>query len=197
MADRRSDPRHHPALHILAVTDLSGPSELPEKDEDLRRQVVAMMPALRAFARSLTRNRATADDLIQETLLKALLNGGKFAADTNLRAWLFTILRNTFYSGIRRARNEIADSSGALAANLSVRPAQEGIVALQELGIALQRLPQQQRVALMLVGATGLPYGEAASLCGCAPGTIKSRVSRGRNRLIEIMQYEYLDHPAR
>lgn len=159
----------------------------------LRDQVLALMPLLRAFGRSLTNNRNDADDLVQDTLLKALTNFDKFTEGTNLRAWLFTIMRNTFYSGMRKGRNEVADSDGTLVAALSVQAPQEGVVAIKELAVALQRLAADQREALILVGAMGLSYEEAADICGCAIGTIKSRVNRARSKLVKTLQYNDLD----
>ncbi len=159
----------------------------------LREQVLALMPLLRAFGRSLTNNRNDADDLVQDTLLKALTNFDKFTEGTNLRAWLFTIMRNTFYSGMRKGRNEVADSDGSLVASLSVQAPQEGVVAIKELAVALQQLASDQREALILVGAMGLSYEEAADICGCAIGTIKSRVNRARSKLVKTLQYHDLD----
>lgn len=164
--------------------------DMNARTEDLREQVVDMIPALRAFARSLSSNRATADDLVQETLLKAISNFDKFADGTNLRAWLFTILRNTFYSELRKTRNEVADPTGEITANIATHPAQEGIVAHRELEIALKTLPRTQHQALMLVGASGHSYEEAAAICGCALGTMKSRVNRGRTKLMEALGYD-------
>lgn len=163
---------------------------MDNQPNDLRDQVLDMMPALRAFARSLTHNPANADDLVQETLLKALTNGDKFTAGTNLRAWLFTILRNSFYSSLRKTRNEVADASGELTAGLSVHPAQEGVIESKELRVALHALPAAQREALMLVGVAGLSYEDAAQICGCAIGTMKSRVNRARNKLMTLMHYD-------
>jgi RNA polymerase sigma-70 factor (ECF subfamily) len=162
-------------------------SELPG---GLREELLALIPTLRAFARSLAGNRAESDDLVQETMVKAISNIGQFDQGTNLRAWLFTILRNTYYTNVRRRRREVEDASGNAASQLAVGPQQEWSVAMHGLRHALDRLPDDQREALILVGAAGMTYEEAAEVCGCALGTIKSRVNRGRNRLLEIMQAE-------
>lgn len=154
---------------------------------DLRTQVLEFLPALRAFARSLTRNRTEADDLVQETLLKALSNIDKFDPGTNLRAWLFTILRNTYYTEIRKRRRE-NEGMGALAQqDTNIGPSQEWSATLTSLKDALAQLPDDQREALVLVGAAGLSYEEAAEVCGCALGTIKSRVNRARQKLLVLM----------
>lgn len=158
-----------------------------DADTDWRDDVVALVPALRAFAWSLSHNSADADDLVQDTLIKAWTNRSKFEPGTNLRAWLFTILRNTYYTAVVRRRREIADEDGKHAATLSSAPTQDWSIAMRSLQAALQRLPAEHREALVLVGAAGLTYEEAAEICGCALGTIKSRVNRARARLLRIM----------
>jgi RNA polymerase sigma-70 factor (ECF subfamily) len=145
------------------------------------------IPALRAFARSLARDAAASDDLAQETLLKAWANRHRYESGTNLRAWLFTILRNTFYSDYRKRRREVEDVDGAHAARLATPPAQEHAMALRDFETALATLPLDQREALVLVGAAGMSYEEAATVCGVAVGTVKSRVSRARARLTELL----------
>jgi RNA polymerase sigma-70 factor (ECF subfamily) len=153
-----------------------------------RDAVIALLPQLRAFAWSLSRNAADADDLVQDTLIKAWTHKDKFEAGTNLRAWLFTILRNTYYTAVAKRRREVADEDGKHAARLSAAPTQEWSVAMKAMQAALQRLPPEHREALILVGAAGLTYEEAAEICGCALGTIKSRVNRARARLLQIME---------
>ncbi|MFG1345975.1 sigma-70 family RNA polymerase sigma factor [Xanthobacter autotrophicus DSM 431] len=155
--------------------------------DNLRHQVLEFLPALRAFARSLTRNRTEADDLVQETLLKALSNIDKFDPGTNLRAWLFTILRNTYYTEIRKRRRESDGISALSHQDTNIGPSQEWSATLSSLKDALSHLPDDQREALVLVGAAGLSYEEAAEVCGCALGTIKSRVNRARNKLLALM----------
>src|ERR1700744_118827 len=155
-----------------------------------RDDVVALIPALRAFAWSLSHNSADADDLVQDTLIKAWTHRAKFEPGTNLRAWLFTILRNTYYTAVVRRRREVSDENGKHAATLSAAPTQDWSVAMRSLQAALDRLPDEHREALILVGAVGLTYEEAAEICGCALGTIKSRVNRARARLLKIMDAE-------
>jgi RNA polymerase sigma-70 factor (ECF subfamily) len=152
-----------------------------------RDDVVALIPALRAFAWSLSHNASDADDLVQDTLVKAWTHQAKFEEGTNLRAWLFTILRNTYYTAVVRKRREVSDDQGLHAATLTSQPSQEWSVAMHALQAALQRLPVEHREALVLVGAAGLTYEEAAKICDCALGTIKSRVNRARARLLVLM----------
>jgi RNA polymerase sigma-70 factor, ECF subfamily len=154
---------------------------------DFRRELVAMLPHLRNFARSLARNPARADDLVQDCLVKALANVHRFDPATHLRPWLFTILRNTFYSDLRKGRREVEDVDGAHAARLSDLPRQNGKLDFEDFKVAFAQLPLEQREALTLVGASGCSYVEAAEVCGCAVGTIKSRVNRGRRRLDALM----------
>lgn len=158
--------------------------------KSLQSQVLEFLPALRAFARSLTRNRTEADDLVQETLLKALSNIDKFDPGTNLRAWLFTILRNTYYTDVRKRRRENDGLSVLSQQDTNVGPSQEWSMTLKSLKEALEHLPDDQREALVLVGAAGLSYEEAAEVCGCALGTIKSRVNRARAKLLTLMGAE-------
>ena len=152
-----------------------------------RDDVVGLIPALRAFAWSLSHNGSDADDLVQDTLIKAWTNRDKFEPGTNLRAWLFTILRNTYYTAAVRRRREVRDETGKYAASLSTGPTQDWSMAMRSLQLALQQLPAEHREALILVGAAGLSYEEAAEICGCALGTIKSRVNRARARLTRLL----------
>ena len=128
-----------------------------------------------------------ADDLVQETLLKAWNHLESFQEGTNLRAWLFTILRNTYFSDCRRRRREVEDRDGKKAAELAIHPGQQGHLDMQDFRRALNMLPPDQREALVLVGAAGFSYEEAAEISGCAVGTIKSRVNRARTKLIELL----------
>jgi RNA polymerase sigma-70 factor (ECF subfamily) len=152
-----------------------------------RSDLLAAIPSLRAFAVSLAQNADKADDLVQETLVKAWDKQKSFQPGTNLKAWLFTILRNEFYSQMRKRGREVQDSDGAMTARLAVHPSQDGALDLQDFRRALKQLPEDQREAIILIGASGFSYEEAAEICGCAVGTIKSRVSRGRTRLTELL----------
>ncbi|MEL6288845.1 MAG: sigma-70 family RNA polymerase sigma factor [Pseudomonadota bacterium] len=153
----------------------------------MRQDLIALMPNLRAFARSLCGNPTRADDLVQETLVKAWAKQDTFQQGTNLKAWLFTILRNTYLTEIRKRKREVEDVDDVLAGQLSVAAAQDDYLDFTDLTEALQKLGSDQREAILLVGAEGLSYEEAAAICGCAVGTIKSRVNRARNRLAELM----------
>jgi RNA polymerase sigma-70 factor (ECF subfamily) len=166
-------------------------------DNDWRDQVVALIPALRAFAWSISRNGSDADDLVQDTLIKAWSHRDKFETGTNLRAWLFTILRNTYYTAIVRRRREVRDEDDQYARALTTQPTQEWGLAMRALQAALEELPAEHREALILVGAAGLSYEEAAEICGCALGTIKSRVNRARNRLLKVMDIERVSDAIR
>ena len=152
-----------------------------------RRDLLAAIPSLRAFAMSLAQNADRADDLVQETLVKAWDKQASFQPGTNLKAWVFTILRNEFYSQMRKRGREVQDSDGAITGRVAVHPGQHGAMDLGDFRAALETLPEDQREAIILIGASGFSYEEAAEICGCAIGTIKSRVSRARSRLQEIL----------
>ena len=156
-------------------------------DERIETLMVALTPNLRAFARSLCGNPDHADDLVQDTLVKAWKHQSSFAKGSNLKAWLFTILRNSFLSERRKRKMEIEDRDGRLAERLSVQAEQPGHMDFKDFEIALAKLPADQREALILIGAEGFAYEEAALMCGCAVGTMKSRVNRARNKLADVM----------
>ncbi len=156
-------------------------------DLDPRDELVTHLGALRAFALSLCRNPALADDLVQETVMKAWKAMAGFTVGTNMRAWLFTILRNTYYSSYAKSRREVQDSDGILSGQLSVKPEHDGRMAYTDFLAAFEQLPDDQREALTLVGASGFAYHEAAEMCGVATGTMKSRVNRARQKLIELL----------
>jgi len=157
---------------------------------NMREVMLAAVPSLRAFAISLCGNVDRADDLVQEALLRALANLDSFEPGTNMSAWLFTILRNLFRSEYRKRRREVEDIDGSYAEQLTFSPEQSTRLEINEFREALKALPPEQREALILVGASGFSYEEAARICGCAVGTIKSRVNRARGRLAEILSIE-------
>jgi RNA polymerase sigma-70 factor (ECF subfamily) len=162
-------------------------------DPSVRDAVLAAVPSLRAFAISLSGNVDRADDLVQETLLRALANIDSFQPGSNMPAWLFTILRNLFRSEYRKRRREVEDADGSYAQSLKSQPEQTGHIEFQEFRQALAKLPPDQREALILVGASGFSYEEAADICGCAVGTIKSRVNRARARLADMLSIESME----
>jgi RNA polymerase sigma-70 factor (ECF subfamily) len=164
----------------------SGPT-VPLSDPEFKDQLAQVIPHLRAFGRSLSGSRDLADDLVQETLLKAWAARQRFQAGTNMRAWTFIILRNLFLSQMRRARFK-GEWDELTASRLLAAPAsQDRHIELGDMQRALMHLPQPQREALILVGAGGFAYEEAAEICGCAVGTIKSRVARGRVALEALL----------
>ena len=157
-------------------------------DTSFKRELTDLIPHLRAFARSLCGDATMADDLAQDAMLKAWNARESFQAGTNMKAWAFTILRNIFYSEKRRSwRRTPLDPEVAEATLVSASNPGDGLDLLA-LRNALKMLPEDQREALILVGAGGLAYEEAADVCGCAVGTIKSRVSRARKAVIEILE---------
>jgi RNA polymerase sigma-70 factor (ECF subfamily) len=157
---------------------------------DPRDRLPGAIPRLRAFAISLARDVTLADDLVQDTILKAWSNMDKFDPASNLDAWLFTILRNTFYSGLRKTRREVQDSDGFFAATLSERPAHDSRLALKDFQRAFDQLSPEHREVLILVGASGFSCEEAAGMMGVAVGTVKSRASRARRRLTELLHLD-------
>ena len=159
-------------------------------DADFKSDLLAAIPALRAFAASLCGRVEWADDLVQETLVKAWANRSSFEPGSRMQAWLFTILRNEYYSEYRRRRHEVADPEGKIAARLTTHPAQDSHVAFKEFQVALFKLPPIHREALILVGASGFSYEQAASICKCAIGTMKSRVARARSKLGQLLPHE-------
>jgi RNA polymerase sigma-70 factor (ECF subfamily) len=160
---------------------------VPLSDSDFKDQLAAVIPHLRAFGRSLSGSRDLADDLVQETLLKAWAARKRFQAGTNMRAWTFIILRNLFLSQMRRARFKGEWDEITAATILAAPASQDRHIELGDMQRALMHLPQPQREALILVGAGGFAYEEAAEICGCAVGTIKSRVARGRVALETLL----------
>ena len=156
-------------------------------DKDFKAEIAAVIPHLRAFGRSLSGSRDLADDLVQETLMKAWAARDRFQAGTNMRAWTFIILRNLFLSQMRRARFKGEWDDFAADKLLAAPAGQDRQMELGDLQRGLLELPQAQREALILVGAGGFAYEEAAAICKCAVGTIKSRVARGRAALETIL----------
>ena len=154
---------------------------------DPRDALVTHLSSLRAFAISLCRNTAAADDLVQDTIVKAWTNIDKFQPGTNLRAWLFTILRNSYFSSLRKTRREVADPDGIHAAGLFTKPDHDGRLAFSDFRRAFDQLTPEHREVLILVGASGFSCEEAAGMIGVAEGTVKSRTSRARKRLAELM----------
>ncbi len=156
----------------------------------LQDAMLAAIPDLRAFAAALCRRADWADDLVQEALLRAIAKIDSFEPGTSMRGWLFTILRNCFFNQVRKRRYEVGDPDGHFSAAMCSQPEQDGRIQIAELRAALASLPDEQREAVLLTGASGLSCEEAAKICRCAVGTIKSRASRGRTRLVELLSID-------
>ncbi len=157
-------------------------SNVGEKD------LLACVPHLRAFAWFLARNRDRADDLVQDTIVRALSAAHGFQAGTNLKAWMFTILRNLHYDEVRKNRPQIQSLDDPLAYEPTVLPSQVASLEFGDFRRAFWQLGDDRREALILIGASGLSYDEAAKVCDCPKGTVKSRVSRARRELLQILE---------
>jgi RNA polymerase sigma-70 factor (ECF subfamily) len=164
------------------------PATEAERDRAFRDELIALIPQLRAFARTLTGDPTAADDLAQDAMMKAWDARESFSLGTNMKAWTFMILRNQFYSEKRRSWRQSQLDQEAAERTLVAADDPSAPVALDELRQGLGMLPPEQREALILVGAGGFAYDEAAAICGCAVGTVKSRVSRARRALHEILE---------
>ena len=149
--------------------------------------MVAEMPYLRAFALSLSGSATVADDLVQETMVKAWLHANSFEQGTNFRAWLVTILRNTYFNQYRKLSREVQDSDHIHAGQIAVGGEQESSVSMRDMQRAIHLLPADQREILLMIGVTELSYEEAAKICNIAVGTVKSRLNRARARLAELL----------
>lgn len=159
----------------------------PDEPDTFKSELLELVPYLRAFARSLSGRHEGADDLAQEALVKAWQSRDSFLPGTNLKAWLFTILRNQFYSERRRAWRQVPWDAENAEALPGTSEDQGWAAELSDIARALQALPAEQREALILVGAGGFAYEEAAKISNCAVGTVKSRVARARRALIAIL----------
>ncbi|WP_418292047.1 NepR family anti-sigma factor [Methylobacterium durans] len=198
--------RDHLGLHLRTLYGTAPAEETPRRFLDLldrleaaltvgapsdptafRDELLALLPDLRGFARSIVRDPSHADDLVQETLLRAWQNQHRYRPGSNFKAWAFTILRNQFYTERRRTKREVEDVDGAAAGRLIALSDQVDRVALQELWARIRRLPVPQQEALILVAAQGMTYEEASAVLGCQVGTVKSRVSRAREVLASAM----------
>ncbi|PQM28137.1 RNA polymerase subunit sigma-70 [Sphingopyxis lindanitolerans] len=173
----------------MTRTDTASPphDENSHTDSEFKLLLAGVIPHLRAYGRSLSGNPDLADDLTQDTMVKAWASRDRFEKGTSIKAWTFVILRNTFLSQMRRNKFHGEYDESAVERTLSTPARQEDASEMADLQRALMELPQDQREALILVGAGGLSYEEAAAICDCALGTMKSRVSRARAALEEIM----------
>jgi RNA polymerase sigma factor (sigma-70 family) len=147
--------------------------------------VVRLMPALKAFARTLSRNSADADDLVQETVLRTLKNFDSFQPNTRLKSWMFTIMRNTFITRVKIADREAPGAKECVSTTRAVAASQEWSTNVREVQEAIDRLPAHYRDVLLLIGVSGVSYEETARICGCNIGTVKSRLNRARMQILE------------
>jgi RNA polymerase sigma-70 factor (ECF subfamily) len=166
----------------MTTTTIHATSNFGEKD------LLACVPHLRAFAWFLARNRERADDLVQDTIVRALAAATQFQAGTNLKGWMFTILRNQHYNEVRKNRIQTQSLDDPLAYEPAVLPSQVASLEFGDFRRAFWQLTDDRREALILIGASGLSYEEAAKVCDCPKGTIKSRVSRARRELLQILE---------
>lgn len=169
---------------VVSETDEENRATASPTDRIEVAEVVVLIPALRAFARTFCRSPADADDLVQETLTKAIANLHRFEPGTRLKSWLFTIMRNTFLSGIAKSRRETTGVEIEETTGPGQDAPQEWSQQVREVRAAIGRLPQAQREVLVLVAMLGVSYEEAARICDCAVGTVKSRLSRARAALL-------------
>lgn len=165
--------------------------EIIDPDKVFRDQLVALLPSLRAFSRGLCGHREMADDLAQDTMMRAWAARASYTQGSNFRAWMFMIMRNQFYTTVRRNSRMTSLDPEVAERVLVVAPAQQNGINVNDVAKALQQLPAEQRETLMLIGANGLSYEEAAQVMGCAMGTVKSRLARGRTALAAL-----IDGPA-
>ncbi len=175
----------------------SKPQADPAQEAAFKRELVQLIPHLRAFARTLAGDAASADDLAQDAMLKAWDARASYQMGTNMKAWTFMILRNQFYSEKRRSWRQTQLDQEAAERTLVAVDDPQAPIALDELRLGLAMLPAEQREALVLVGAGGFAYEEAAEICGCAGGTVKSRVSRARKALAVVLEGGDYDRDGR
>lgn len=149
--------------------------------------IVDLIPALRAFARTFCRDPSDADDLVQETLTKGIANIDKFEPGTRLKSWLFTIMRNTFYTRIKISVRESPGLLDCASSRLVAEATQEWTAQSRDVKQAIERLPESQREVLVLIGVLGVSYEEAAEICNCAIGTVKSRLNRARATMLDLL----------
>jgi RNA polymerase sigma-70 factor (ECF subfamily) len=169
-----------------------GETAVKEASPEFRAALVDTIPHLRAFARSLTRNRDRADDLVHDAAVRALAAAEQFTPGTNFKAWIFTILRNLYYNEGRKDHSRNVPFDEATVKEHAIPATQEAALEFCDFRRAFWQLGEDHREVLMLVGASGLSYEETAKICNCAVGTIKSRVSRARQELAKLLSEDTL-----
>ena len=185
-------PDHKPPDHLSELLTKLESALASQASTDARafcEALIGFAPNLLRYATSLARHRSQAEDLVQETLLKAWKNQARLRAGSNLDAWLFTILRNTYFTEYCKRKRELLQGDGSYAEGLAAVPSQDGALALQDVKLALSKLPDPMRQALILVAVNDMSYEEAATVMGCEVGTIKSRTSRARKKLADHLGY--------
>ncbi|MBP1183511.1 sigma-70 family RNA polymerase sigma factor [Methylobacterium sp. PvR107] len=178
---------------LLTLLDAAFGKAQDGREKTFQTSLLAMVPNLQRFARSLLRNPVGADDLLQNTLLRAWRSRASFAPGTNLEAWLFTIMRNQFYNEHRKRGREVQDEDGTQAERMVSLPEQGGHLDLSDVRTALDRLAPSMRQALVLVAIENLTYEQTATVMNCQIGTVKSRVWRARTQLAEMLGYTGLE----
>jgi RNA polymerase sigma-70 factor (ECF subfamily) len=174
------------------------PKTVPLDDKDFRDQLVAIIPSLRAFARGLCGTRDMADDMVQDAMTRAWAARQSYAAGSNFRAWMFMILRNHYYTTLRKNARLVSWDPEVAERVLVAGPTQQDGLNVQDVQKALLKLPAEQREVLLLIGANGVSYEEAADIMGCAIGTNKSRLARGRVALTALIDGPaYKDEPSK
>ncbi|MHA7820075.1 MAG: sigma-70 family RNA polymerase sigma factor [Erythrobacter sp.] len=158
-----------------------------EASDDFRDEIVSLIPSLRAFARGLCRDRELADDLVQDAMMRAWASRHTYKPGTNCRAWMFTILRNRFYSIVRKKGIKTVFEPEAAERILTQEPTQEDVIHLNDVNEAMAKLPEHQREVLLLIVGAGLSYEEAAEVADCNIGTVKSRLNRGRAAIKDMI----------
>ena len=176
----------------VPVLKTANPPATDEVQNEFQKQMLSVVPRLRAFALSLSAKSDYADDLVQETLMKAWNHQNDFQPGTNMKAWLFTILRNEYFSQLRKKKRkrEVEDVDGELVNQLASPANQESHLDVADLRVAMQQLPDDQREAIILVGASAFSYQEVAEITQVAVGTVKSRVNRARVRLASLLDID-------
>ncbi len=164
-----------------------------QQRQDTRDEVLELIPRLRAYARALTRDVNDADDLVQETLMKALSSIDSYERGTKLRAWLFTIMRNSFYTNVRKRARETTGVEDCVSSWLTTTPDHDRVMQAKEVMAAIADLPTHYREALILVVMLGQSYQEVAEICGIGMGTVKSRVNRGRRLVMDRIGHDALE----
>jgi RNA polymerase sigma-70 factor (ECF subfamily) len=196
-ASREKTDNHNVLLSSACSSCSSPPQEKPalwQIRSSFQSELIGAMPRLRSFAVALSRDRDRADDLVQETLMRALSFADRFEPGTKMVPWLRTILRNQFYSEQRKRRREILDEDGVYADTLVAKAEQPGHLAYKRACVELNKLPPNMKEALLLIGVHGLSYDDAAMVMNCSKGTAKSRTHRARARLAKVLEIEDISY---